>query len=162
VPPTWGPVRHLFSRRHAGEEAPPRALTSSALGAVITLDALGVMSVEGEGSDAGGAGWVVVVRKLAVCSGVPALWVHAVTPRPRTAGARKVKAKRVRERFMIVPFGVSGRSRDGPSEITLVPVQEPQKPPKVRSLPTSQEETRGNHMDFSEANAHARRWGWEA
>jgi hypothetical protein len=50
-----------------------------------------------------------LVVKLRVCGGGLALGVQAVTPRPKTAGARNITMWRANELLMIDPSGVSGK-----------------------------------------------------
>jgi hypothetical protein len=71
------------------------------------------VAVEGVGADFGLA--VVVVKLAVACGDWLVLGVQAVTPRPKTAGARTIRMRRPRELSMIVPFRVIGKLRDGPS-----------------------------------------------
>jgi hypothetical protein len=50
----------------------------------------------------------VLAVKPWVCGGGLALCVQAVTPRPKTAGARNIRIRRAHELLMIDPSGASG------------------------------------------------------
>jgi hypothetical protein len=76
-------------------------------GAVAVAVALPVGTEEGGADSRPG----VLAVKPWVCDGGLALCVHAVTPRPMTAGARNIRVKRAHELFMIDPSGLSGEPR---------------------------------------------------